>query len=177
MFTEDVLAKLPGIVAGSFSNEEVLEKLGMQNSGQAHKNLRQLIKSGVINVSHFSGQAWRSKTNRPVRGAMKYRLDDVLVRHSPVSQKVLRTYVEAYEVIPYRCSSCGCDGNWNGGTIKLQLDHINGDNTDNRRENLRYLCPNCHSMTETFGGRNKALNGQLGKIEELLRRNTNCIAE
>lgn len=54
----------------------------------------------------------------------------------------------------YKCACCGNTGEWNGRPLVLQLDHINGDNCDNRLENLRFLCPNCHSQTDTFAGRN-----------------------
>jgi Zn finger protein HypA/HybF involved in hydrogenase expression len=53
----------------------------------------------------------------------------------------------------YKCTCCGIK-EWNGKSITLEIDHINGDNTDNRIENLRYLCPNCHSQTETYKGKN-----------------------
>jgi Zn finger protein HypA/HybF involved in hydrogenase expression len=52
------------------------------------------------------------------------------------------------------CSECGLKDTWNGKPISLELDHINGVNNDNRLENLRMLCPNCHSQTETFKSRN-----------------------
>ena len=51
----------------------------------------------------------------------------------------------------YQCSECGLGDEWNGKPIVLQLDHINGIHNDNRYENLRFLCPNCHSQTPTFG--------------------------
>ena len=57
-------------------------------------------------------------------------------------------------LIEYKCSICGIE-NWNNKPIVLQLDHINGNNRDNRIENLRFLCPNCHSQTETFCKKNK----------------------
>jgi hypothetical protein len=59
------------------------------------------------------------------------------------------------KLIPYRCAFCGNEGKWNGMTLHLEIDHVNGDHYDNRLENLRFLCPNCHSLTSTFGGRNK----------------------
>ena len=67
--------------------------------------------------------------------------------------------------MPYLCGICGLGPEWNGMVLVLQIDHINGDSTDSRLENLRFLCPNCHSQTETFAGRNcrpKMGNGVIG---------------
>ena len=63
-------------------------------------------------------------------------------------------------MLEYKCVKCGCDGHWQDGEISLEIDHINGDNTDNELSNLRYLCPNCHALTETYRGRNKALKNK-----------------
>ena len=54
----------------------------------------------------------------------------------------------------YKCANCGLI-EWQGQVLSLHLDHINGINNDHRIENLRFLCPNCHSLTETYAGKNK----------------------
>ncbi len=56
-----------------------------------------------------------------------------------------------------KCLFCNID-EWRGKPLHLQLDHIDGDRKNNTRENLRSLCPNCHSQTDTYGGRNKGKN-------------------
>jgi len=77
-----------------------------------------------------------------------------------------KIYREHFNV-EYVCTECGIT-NWNGKDIVLEIDHINGDNTDNRIENLRYLCPNCHSQTSTYKGRNINSGYTLVSDEQLL---------
>ena len=96
----------------------------------------------------------------------KYTLDEILIKNSPVTQKVLRGYIERHQVIPYRCDICGCDGKWQNGYISLELDHIDGDNTNNEISNLHYLCPNCHALTNTYRGRNKRIQPNISVTEE-----------
>jgi len=88
-------------------------------------------------------------------GREKYSLEEILIKNSPITQKVLRGYIERHKLIPYKCDICGCDGKWQNGLISLELDHKDGDNKNNEISNLHYLCPNCHALTETYRGRNK----------------------
>lgn len=67
----------------------------------------------------------------------------------PVSRACILSNIKKYNLIEYKCNECLID-NWNGKEIILDLDHINGVNDDHIKDNLRYLCPNCHSQTSTF---------------------------
>ena len=80
--------------------------------------------------------------------------EDLFKTDSRYSNEAVKQRIVKDNLLEYRCSKCGIDS-WQGETIVLDLDHINGNNCDNRLENLRYLCPNCHSQTNTYKGRNK----------------------
>lgn len=67
-----------------------------------------------------------------------------------------------------KCAECGIDPMWNSKKLVLQLDHIDGDRLNNARANLRLLCPNCHSQTETFStGKNRLKRGCGGTVDTL----------
>lgn len=70
--------------------------------------------------------------------------------HSTIKRNAIR-----YNLIPYECVSCKNQGKHNGLNLTLQLDHINGVKSDQRPSNLRFLCPNCHSQTDTYAGANR----------------------
>ena len=89
-------------------------------------------------------------------GGDKIPLEEILEGKHPQYQtaKVKKRYLEA-GLLEEKCDWCGIENEWNGKPITLQLDHINGINSDHRLENVRMLCPNCHSQTDSYCGRNK----------------------
>lgn len=82
--------------------------------------------------------------------------ETIFCENSRYGRQQLRGAVLKYNIISkYQCSECGIENMWNKKPILLELDHINGISNDNRKDNLRWLCPNCHSQTETYKGKNK----------------------
>ncbi len=148
----------------SYSLAEVLRKAGRKQAGGNQETLKKKITEFGIDTSHFTGMLWNKgktkETDNRIKSAEKYSLEEIFIKDSPVTQKVLRGYVERHNIIEYKCQKCGCDGNWQDGIISLEIDHIDGNNTNNEISNLRYLCPNCHALTPTYRGKNKALKAQ-----------------
>ena len=153
---------LEELCKNSYSYAEVLRKAGRKQGGGTQATLRKKIQEFNIDISHFTGQKWQNSPNQINKqiSREKYSLDEVFIKNSPVTQKVLRGYVERHNILEYKCEVCGCDGHWQNGIISLEIDHINGDNSDNRIENIHYLCPNCHALTDTYRGKNKALKSE-----------------
>jgi len=80
--------------------------------------------------------------------------ESIFSESSHYSNELVKQRILNNNLLEYKCVKCNLDS-WLGETIVLDLDHINGDNKDNRLTNLRFLCPNCHSQTDTYKGRNK----------------------
>ena len=160
---------LEELCTNSYSLAEVLRKAGRKQGGGAQATLKKKIKEFGIDTSHFTGQLWnKGKTKeddeRVAQNTFnkeKYSLEEIFQKNSPVTQKVMRGYVERHHLLEYECVNCGCNGEWQGGLISLEIDHIDGDNHNNELSNLRYLCPNCHALTETYRGKNKAIKAGL----------------
>ncbi|MFL5732145.1 MAG: HNH endonuclease [Chloroflexia bacterium] len=102
-------------------------------------------------VNHLNNMAGR---NRPKYGARKP-LADCLVANSTTQTYGLKLRLWRDEIKPQYCEECGWAKRAADGRLPLELDHINGDPHDNRLENLRILCPNCHSLRENHRGLSK----------------------
>ena len=94
---------------------------------------------------------------RSFRRRSPLKLEEVLVENSPYSRASVVRLLLAYESISYVCALCNMPPFWHDSPLVLHLDHINGVNNDHRLKNIRWLCPNCHSQTPTYTGRNKPI--------------------
>lgn len=139
----------------------ILEELGLVTRGGNYNTIRRKIVKYDLDTSHFTGKGWSkgltAETSETVRKLMEHNTihkpETSLVENIKLASQTLHRLVEKTNM-EKKCVSCGLETEWQGRPISLHLDHINGKNTDNRLENLRYLCPNCHSQTDTFGTRN-----------------------
>jgi hypothetical protein len=141
-------ASLREAVMTSRSMAGVLRALGLPDAGGTRARVRRAIDRHGLDTAHHQGQGW----NRGQRGErVRTRLEDLSdgkVRSGTTVKRVLLR-----EGWPPRCARCERE-KWLGGAIPLELDHIDGDRTNNDPANLRLLCPNCHALTPTYRGRN-----------------------
>lgn len=138
------------LVANSFSYKEVLKYFALENKGNNFKTLRKRMLEDGIDFSHFRQRKDYLKiVQQPVP------LQDILVENSTFNRTHLKRKLLSSNTLDNKCYICGQLPVWNDKPLSLQLDHINGISTDNRLENLRILCPHCHSQTENFAGKNK----------------------
>ena len=123
---------------------DVLRELGINTSGNNTRTLQRKIKEYEIDTSHFTFRT-KAVTSKK-KSAIEYLKTGSKIQTSKLKEKLFKEGLKEN-----RCEICGAD-TWLGKRLICQLHHINGDNTDNRLENLQILCPNCHSQTDNYCG-------------------------
>lgn len=152
------------LIKTSTNISEVLFKLGYTTKGNSwgYSQIRKRMTDLNLDMSAFKGKSVVANKINTIDPSK------LLIKNCNHNRTVLRRYIIKNDLIPYRCAICGYL-EWQGRTLSLELDHINGINNDNRLENLRFLCPNCHSQTTTYGSRNQQKNESEYEITEELR--------
>ncbi|MFF0814509.1 HNH endonuclease [Rhodococcus sp. NPDC003318] len=150
-YTREVLQDA---VAHSTSIAGVMRHLNVVAAGGTHAHLSRRIEKLGIDTSHFTGSAHQKGQPAPNRLTPS----EILVLRPTGSARckphlLRRALLEAG--MPHVCALCGIPPFWNGAPLTLHVDHINGNYLDSRIENLRSLCPNCHSQTASWAGRNR----------------------
>lgn len=141
--------KLRSLVQTSTSYADVMRGLGMDVNDTNHRRVRRTTARLNLDTSHFKRRSW-SRPERPAPPPTAHRVLVVLPDQAGRTNRT-RLHQALTEIgVPCACAECGNTGEWRGHPITLQIDHVNGNWRDNRRENLRYLCPNCHALTETW---------------------------
>ncbi|WP_075734919.1 HNH endonuclease signature motif containing protein [Streptomyces acidiscabies] len=149
-WTRNVLAEA---VAASTTMREVLRRLGLEVVGGHHTHISRKVKAYGIDTSHFQGPSRRGERRRSRSP------EALLVEQPPDSARRIQSdrlrWAMSISGIPEQCALCGIEAAWLGEPLPLEVDHIDGDWRNNLIENLRFLCPNCHSTTDSYRGRGK----------------------
>ena len=162
--------QIEAAVRQSSSIVGVLRCLGIRyRSGEAWRLVRSYVKEYALDTSHFKGYG----QNKGKRSFFRKTPDQILTldptrEYREDTRRLRRAMIEAG--VPLKCVCCGQGSEWQGRPLVLAIDHANGDWHDNRRENVRFLCPNCHSQTETFSvpkrGARSLGEHQLDKLDQ-----------
>lgn len=112
--------------------------------GASRSRVAGFIKEKNIDISHFRHCNFRPYTAENILCITPYRINGTL-----------KKFLRQNKLLEYKCAHCFTLDTWNGKPLTLEIDHVNGNPCDNRIENLRFLCPNCHSQTPTSRGKKK----------------------
>ena len=149
-------------VSKSFSIASVCKYLGIKPTGGNYRIVHKAIEEYKLDTSHFTGQGWNVGLKFNPK-SVTY-LKDILVKDSFYQSYKLKKRLLKEGLKELKCECCGLE-KWQGMPIPLELHHVNGDNRDNRIENLELLCPNCHALTDNYRGLNKSAHRETDGVE------------
>jgi len=152
------LEELAKAVKESFNAAEAARKLNLTDAGSTTTRIRKLAISNGLDITHWTGRLWaKGKTTLDDPRIRKQKsTEEIFALNSNASPAYVRKLILNKNLLEHICQVCKNGPTWESKPLTLQLDHINGDRKDHRLENLRWICPNCHSQTDTYGGKNSA---------------------
>lgn len=128
-------------VVSSFSWAETCRKLGIKPASGSQTHLKSRAIGFGVDFKHFTGQGWnKGKRFPPKRSVHSYLVLNSTTKSSEIRERLIKSGLKKAE-----CEQCRVS-EWQGEPVVLELDHVNREHTDNRIENLRILCPNCHAL-------------------------------
>lgn len=140
------------VVQASRSYSDVTRKMGLSTGHGNRKTIIRYIRKYGLNISHFDAGYERKRKEENSRLALEHILID---NSTYANMQQLKKKLFKYGLKNNTCEECGQGEEWRGKHISLHLDHVNGDNKDNRLLNLRILCPNCHAATGTYANKKR----------------------
>lgn len=151
--------EIKNLVSNHLSCQSILKELHLNpHTGTNVRWINAKLKILKLNTSHWTKQGHLKNKTHSWNEIIS--LDEILVKNSKyTSTSSLKKRLLKAKLLEYKCNRCSIF-EWQGEKLSLQLEHKNGINTDNRLENLCLLCPNCHSQTNTFAGKNIGRNGR-----------------
>ena len=153
-YTEDQLRES---VEQSYSISETLRNLGYEKyGGGTASNIRKKIDKIGICTKHFRGSGWNKGGKAPNRKTT----DEYLVLNNDMLRRLKRSTLKRCLLDigrKYECECCGQGDTYNNLPLTIEIDHIDGNWFNNLRENLRFICPNCHTQTPTYGNKKRTI--------------------
>lgn len=163
-FESRVIGNSPRFERGRYTSESYLSNHFMKYDWKKVRAYYELSHSAMETIRYFgmARQTWYKAilAKRITTKDNRIPLEELLVQDRPVNRRNLKKRLIEVRLLKPECYICGIK-TWLDKLLSLQLDHINGKKNDQRIENLRLLCPNCHSQTETFAGRNSRKKNSL----------------
>lgn len=153
--------ELTEVVKSNVTIAGVLRQMGLSATSGNYRALKARIIELGLSLGHFVGYGCAPKGSRTNRAKP---VEEWLVDGSSIGSSSLKKRLLKSGLLHNICAVCKLEPTWNGQTLTLQLDHINGKHLDNRLENLRIICPNCHTQTANYGSKNRTL-GAIPKSE------------